>query len=306
MIIKTINVAGNGSTVFRTTVLASLIGLISACSSGASTAPVVDRSNNAGANDLNNPIVEAETDPNQNNDGGILNDDSVIDNTNTEGSNTLLEGTGSPVVEDTNNTDPSVIESDPPVEDNDPTIEDIDDSGPVATDPIVTNPIVIDNDPNSIQVNRVLAPLPTPSLTPAPGQDSEPVRATGPVSTVSEFFLVRNPSRDLRDTSNLITDAEFAAGPLPAEIQIPDHVDPTNNSAPFFDNLNDVEVFAGQTLNLRLRPLDNDGGVPGLFPHDVPVGAQYVDNFDGTRSLIWSPLQPDVGIREFNRSKGAY
>jgi len=48
-----------------------------------------------------------------------------------------------------------------------------------------------------------------------------------------------------------------------------------------------------------LKPLDPDGGIPGLFPRDVPSGAQYVDNFNGTRSLIWSPLEPDVGIREF-------
>ncbi len=151
----------------------------------------------------------------------------------------------------------------------------------------------------TIRANRVLAPLPSPSLTPAPGSDSEPVRSTGPVSTVDEFFLVRNPAGELIDTYDIITDEEFAAGPLPAVIETPASVDPATNAPPYFDNLNDVEVFAGQQLTLLLRPLDPDGGVPGLFPYDVPTGAQYVDNFDGTRSLIWSPLQPDVGIREF-------
>ncbi len=150
-----------------------------------------------------------------------------------------------------------------------------------------------------IRANRVLTELPSPPLTGAPGIDSEPVRATGPVSTVREFFLVRNPAGELIDTFGIITDEEFAAGPLPPVFYTPDHIDTSTNSPPYFENLNDVEVFAGQTLTLVLKPLDPDGGIPGLFPRDVPSGAQYVDNFNGTRSLIWSPLEPDVGIREF-------
>jgi len=31
----------------------------------------------------------------------------------------------------------------------------------------------------------------------------------------------------------------------------------------------------------------------------LPAGAGYEDNFDGTRTLSWLPLQPDVGITEF-------
>ena len=55
----------------------------------------------------------------------------------------------------------------------------------------------------------------------------------------------------------------------------------------------------GGSASLVLMPKDPDGGIPGLFPYAIPNGAQYVDNFNGSRSLIWRPLQPEVGIHEF-------
>ena len=152
---------------------------------------------------------------------------------------------------------------------------------------------------SEIQPDRILSALPNPPLTPAPGADSEPVRATGPITNVREFFVVRNPTRDLVDTFGELTDEDFEAGPLPPVYYVPDDVDTSTNSLPHFDNLTDVEVFAGEELSVRFRPLDVDGGIPGLFPNAIPPGARYVDNFDGTRSLIWTPLEPDVGIREF-------
>lgn len=150
-----------------------------------------------------------------------------------------------------------------------------------------------------IIANRVLTPLPLSALTPAPGTDSEPVRANGNISTVSEFFVVRNPTPETPNTYGVLTNEDFAAGPLPAVIETPAHVDPATNSPPYFVNLLDAEVFAGQELTLRLKPRDADGGVPGLFPYAIPSGAQYIDNFDGSRSVVWRPLQPDVGIHEF-------
>lgn len=150
-----------------------------------------------------------------------------------------------------------------------------------------------------IPIGRILPPLPSPPLTSAPTADSEPVRARGPVSTITEFFLLRDPTRSLEDKFGELSDADFAAGPLPAIIQTPATVDPDTNAPPYFDNLNDVEVFAGQVLDVVFKPLDPDGGIPGLFPNAIPDGARYVDNLNGTRSLIWRPLQPDIGIREF-------
>lgn len=174
------------------------------------------------------------------------------------------------------------------------TVDESDDGDSTGGTPTIPGVVTPDITPD-----RVLNALPTPSLTPAPGADSEPVRSSGPVTTVSEFFVVRDPVRNLDDNFGVLTDADFAAGPLPAITYLPAGVDTGTNSPPYFDNLEDVEVFAGEELNVVFRPLDADGGIPGLFPNAIPAGARYVDNFNGTRSLIWRPLQPQVGIQEF-------
>jgi len=145
-----------------------------------------------------------------------------------------------------------------------------------------------------------LGPLPQPPLTPAPGADSEPERVREAVSTVSDFFLVRDPPGDYNDVdADRLTDADFDAGPLTPVVITPANGDPSTNAAPQFVDLTDQTVFAGDTLELLLRPVDPDGGVPGMFPDALPEGSLYIDNFDGTRTLTWQPLQPDVGIREF-------
>ncbi len=145
----------------------------------------------------------------------------------------------------------------------------------------------------------VLSPLPQPPLTAAPDDSDEPELSTGPVSSVSSFFLLRDPVGKIPNTDPQPTDAEFAAGLRPAIITAPNGFDTSSNQAPYFDNLNNVEVFAGSFLELVLRPLDPDGGIPGMFPEALPEGAQYIDNFNGTRTLRWRPLEPDVGFHSF-------
>jgi len=146
----------------------------------------------------------------------------------------------------------------------------------------------------------VLAPLPQPPLTSAPNAADEPIPVSGPVSTVTEFFLVRDPGPPLpEDTTGQLTDEDFNAGPIPVVITTPAGVNADVNRPPYFEGLENQTVFAGSTLDLVLRPRDPDGGIPGMFPESLPEGAQYIDNFDGTRTLRWRPLQPDVGIRSF-------
>ena len=146
----------------------------------------------------------------------------------------------------------------------------------------------------------VLAPLPQPPLTSAPDNADEPVAVSGPFSTVTEFFLVRDPGGKLpKDTTGQLTEADFNAGLAPAVVTTPAHVDPTTNRPPYFEGLDNQTVLAGSTLELVLRPVDPDGSIPGMFPESLPEGAQYIDNFNGTRTLRWRPLQPDVGIRTF-------
>lgn len=68
-----------------------------------------------------------------------------------------------------------------------------------------------------------------------------------------------------------------------------------NNTAPVFAGLGNQTGFAGDTVEVLIRPTDTDGDVPGLFIGNLPTGMQSIDNFDGTRTLRWRPLQPDVG-----------
>ncbi len=151
-----------------------------------------------------------------------------------------------------------------------------------------------------ITPNATLSPLPSPPLTPPPGADSQPVRVEPRTTTVKSYFAVREQQRELVDELDRLTEADFAAGPLPAVISTPANVDPATNSPPFFVDLDNVEVFAGQELIVLYDPDDPDGGLPGMFPGQLPVGAAFDDNRNGTKSLRWRPLEPDVGIHEFS------
>ncbi len=89
--------------------------------------------------------------------------------------------------------------------------------------------------------------------------------------------------------------------PLPVPlISTPDGLDTSINTAPFFENLTTTQVNAGQTMELAVVPRDADGNIPGLFTGPLPEGAQFRDNFDGTKSIVWRPLEPDVGLHEIS------
>lgn len=68
-----------------------------------------------------------------------------------------------------------------------------------------------------------------------------------------------------------------------------------DNIAPVFVGLGDQTAFAGADVNILIRPTDVDGDTPGLFIGTLPAGMQSIDNLDGSRTLFWRPLQPDVG-----------
>jgi len=64
-------------------------------------------------------------------------------------------------------------------------------------------------------------------------------------------------------------------------VTAPEGYDTSANVAPYFVDLNDVDVFAGQRVEIILRPVDPDGDYAGMFPERLPAGAGYEDNFDG-------------------------
>lgn len=74
-------------------------------------------------------------------------------------------------------------------------------------------------------------------------------------------------------------------------INLPDN----GNQAPVFVGFTDQTINAGEQWSLVVQPIDNDGGVPGLFGDTLPAGMSSTDNFNGTRTLAWQPLQPALG-----------
>ncbi len=145
-----------------------------------------------------------------------------------------------------------------------------------------------------------LGPLPSPPLTEPPSADDEPVPEGAEFTTASSFAPVRDaqafPVAALAPT---LTEADFAAGLPEPVIERPVGLDVADNAAPFFEGLSNVRVTAGETLNLRFAPTDADGGLPGMFPQALPEGASFEDNFDGTKSLVWQPLEADLGVTAF-------
>ena len=87
-------------------------------------------------------------------------------------------------------------------------------------------------------------------------------------------------------------DVEQQFSPNSERLNLPD----SGNRAPIIPSLEDQFIVAGPVFEFVVAPTDPDGPPPGLFISDLPVGMSNVDNFDGTRSLIWRPLQPDVGV----------
>jgi len=74
-------------------------------------------------------------------------------------------------------------------------------------------------------------------------------------------------------------------------------VDPDNpvNFEPRINGIRNPLIRAGDTLNLRVQPVDPDLNVPALLAVNPPAGATFPDNGDGTRTLVWPTTSQDVG-----------
>jgi len=170
--------------------------------------------------------------------------------------------------------------------------------------PVQTTPaLVLQQQMQAATIQDQPAPVRTtavPSLTPTPDASDEPVPVSGPVSTVTEYFLVKDSFGELPNNNvGKLTLADFNLGPLPAKVVTPSDVDPTTNQAPYFINLDNPTVYVGEELAVTFDPEDDDGTRPGMYPEYLRDGWSLIDNRNNTRTLRWKPLQPDVGIHEF-------
>lgn len=149
-------------------------------------------------------------------------------------------------------------------------------------------------------VADVLPPLPNPPLTPGPSAADEPVPFDAVFHTVTDYPLVRDTGPRMEpDSISVLTEADFEAGLPEPVISIPTGVDPATNESPFFEGLSNIRVEAGQLLEIRYVPRDPEGELPGMFPQELPAGATFDDNFDGSKTLRWQTYQADVGITDF-------
>jgi len=135
-------------------------------------------------------------------------------------------------------------------------------------------------------------------LTAAPGIDDEPLPESEQFNNAVGFAVTREPGPRLPPVvpDPEITEEEFAQGLPAALISGEENVDTSMNRPPFFSGLQNVSVEAGEQISIVYAPEDPDGGLPGMFPQELPQGASFDDNFDGTKTFNWQPLQMDVGI----------
>ncbi len=138
------------------------------------------------------------------------------------------------------------------------------------------------------------------ALTPGPGADDEPIAESSDFNTVSGFAVVREPGPRLAEEATVeYTLDDFNAG-LPAIVlQVPAGVDTAVNQPPGFDSLQNISVLAGDLVEVVYRPVDPEGELPGMFPEELPQGGSFDDNFDGSKTFRWQPLQMDVGVNAF-------
>ena len=143
-----------------------------------------------------------------------------------------------------------------------------------------------------------LPPLPAPALTPAPDAADEPRAVLATLHADVGIPLLEERSPPPADPPALVSEESFLEGPPDPVVSAPPGHDPALNRPPLFVGLEDVTLYAGQRLELRLAPIDPDGGIAGQHLERLPRGALYLDNLDTTRTLVWEPLEPDVGIHE--------
>ncbi len=72
----------------------------------------------------------------------------------------------------------------------------------------------------------------------------------------------------------------------------------TANYRPVFAPLANLDIKIGETINLRIHPRDPDGTVPILHVNNLPQGASFNDNGDGSRTFQWTPSPEDPKVVE--------
>ncbi len=71
-----------------------------------------------------------------------------------------------------------------------------------------------------------------------------------------------------------------------------------SNQCPVLDQIDDSKIKTGATLELPVTASDPDLTVPDLFCEEMPTGASFVDNGDGTGNFEWTPTSDQAGYHD--------
>ena len=94
-------------------------------------------------------------------------------------------------------------------------------------------------------------------------------------------FWITFTALDARDSSIRTSES--------MRITVEDHG--LHNFEPVINGINNPVVRVGDTLRQKVQPVDPDGDVPRLSVLNPPPGSSFVDNRDGTRTLLWNVQQ---------------
>ena len=115
------------------------------------------------------------------------------------------------------------------------------------------------------------------------------------ITVVAEDALDSN----LRDVRELVVNVTV---PRPVEVsQVPDSVaialsaTGDTNQPPELNIPDGSAIPVGTAIDLVFLPIDPEGVVPSLTIEQLPQGASFVDNGNGTRSIQWTPQSEDRG-----------
>ena len=82
---------------------------------------------------------------------------------------------------------------------------------------------------------------------------------------------------------------------VPMTVLSAEHIDPSIQPSIMAPDA-PVSVSVGEELRLRIVATQPDGIVPAMYTEFMPETSHFMDNGDGTRTLVWRPIPRNIGV----------
>nr|MBX2825587.1 hypothetical protein [Gammaproteobacteria bacterium] len=103
------------------------------------------------------------------------------------------------------------------------------------------------------------------------------------------------PTMDTDTQTDLDTESDESVAPLFVEDA---QALSSDNLAPVIAPLDSRQIQVGRRFRMLVLPIDPEGIVPALNVEGLPATASFADNLNGTRTLLWEPVESDIGTVE--------